>query len=112
MILRPPISTRTDTLFPYTTLFRSSPHAARGLPAPVPRGATPDRRRQAQILCRSRVRGPLRQGVMPFKRCEDLAPENRPALGKIGRASCRERGCQYEWISVVAVSLKKKHNEK
>src|SRR3546814_5704935 len=25
MILRPPRSTRTDTLFPYTTLFRSSP---------------------------------------------------------------------------------------
>src|SRR3546814_6255330 len=24
MILRPPISTRTDTLFPYTTLFRST----------------------------------------------------------------------------------------
>src|SRR3546814_7196242 len=24
MILRPPITTRTDTLFPYTTLFRSS----------------------------------------------------------------------------------------
>src|SRR3546814_14433229 len=30
MILRPPISTRTDTLFPYTTLFRS-------LPARIPR---------------------------------------------------------------------------
>src|SRR3546814_6311146 len=28
MIRRPPISTRTDTLFPYTTLFRSQP--ARG----------------------------------------------------------------------------------
>src|SRR3546814_18505008 len=27
---------------------------------------------------------------------------------EIGRASCRERGCQYVWISVVAVSLKKK----
>src|SRR3546814_3794320 len=25
MILRPPRSTRTDTLFPYTTLFRSAP---------------------------------------------------------------------------------------
>src|SRR3546814_15153391 len=25
MILRPPRSTRTDTLFPYTTLFRSEP---------------------------------------------------------------------------------------
>src|SRR3546814_14496786 len=24
---------------------------------------------------------------------------------EIGRASCRERGCQYGWISVVAVSL-------
>src|SRR3546814_14498839 len=27
---------------------------------------------------------------------------------KIGRASCRERVCQYVYISVVAVSLKKK----
>src|SRR3546814_15422253 len=27
---------------------------------------------------------------------------------QIGRASCRERVCQYVWISVVAVSLKKK----
>src|SRR3546814_20889115 len=29
MILRPPISTRTDTLFPYTTLFRSASPIAR-----------------------------------------------------------------------------------
>src|SRR3546814_13535676 len=28
MIRRPPRSTRTDTLFPYTTLFRSQPAAA------------------------------------------------------------------------------------
>src|SRR3546814_1889790 len=28
MIRRPPISTRTDTLFPYTTLFRSAEAAA------------------------------------------------------------------------------------
>src|SRR3546814_15040327 len=27
MLLRPPRSTRTDTLFPYTTLFRSQPEA-------------------------------------------------------------------------------------
>src|SRR3546814_18635795 len=33
MIRRPPRSTRTDTLFPYTTLFRSP----RGQPAPAPR---------------------------------------------------------------------------
>src|SRR3546814_12543261 len=30
--------------------------------------------------------------------------------GQIGRASCRERVCQYGEISVVAVSLKKKYN--
>src|SRR3546814_9972418 len=27
MLRRPPVSTRTDTLFPYTTLFRSADHA-------------------------------------------------------------------------------------
>src|SRR3546814_867431 len=31
-----------------------------------------------------------------------------PFPDEIGRASCRERVCQYVWISVVAVSLKKK----
>src|SRR3546814_5518320 len=30
MIRRPPRSTRTDTLFPYTTLFRSSSHSGVG----------------------------------------------------------------------------------
>src|SRR3546814_5493932 len=33
MIRRPPRSTRTDTLFPYTTLFRSPPVDGRGQPA-------------------------------------------------------------------------------
>src|SRR3546814_10965771 len=32
------------------------------------------------------------------------------AAGEIGRASCRERVCQYVSISVAAVSLKKKKN--
>src|SRR3546814_19705202 len=35
----------------------------------------------------------------------DVADPLRP---EIGRASCRERVCQYVYISVVAVSLKKK----
>src|SRR3546814_9736427 len=42
MIRRPPGSTRTDTLFPYTTLFRSDPGACRpraaGPPARPPGG--------------------------------------------------------------------------
>src|SRR3546814_12442715 len=53
MIRRPPRSTRTDTLFPYTTLFRS-PGATR--PSSAPRGCAPrlqalsHRRRQARTL--------------------------------------------------------------
>src|SRR3546814_4233333 len=38
MIRRPPRSTRTDTLFPYTTLFRSLP----GLSGDIPRPAEPE----------------------------------------------------------------------
>src|SRR3546814_4677274 len=54
MLRRPPRSTRTDTLFPYTTLFRSegfrkprSPHGLRRLlrsaPNPMARGLTDDK---------------------------------------------------------------------
>src|SRR3546814_19308546 len=37
MIRRPPRSTRTDTLFPYTTLFRSQAAGARWLGSPLAR---------------------------------------------------------------------------
>src|SRR3546814_2672964 len=37
MIRRPPRSTRTDTLFPYTTLFRSCHHRLAHIPAQVER---------------------------------------------------------------------------
>src|SRR3546814_3084160 len=50
MIRRPPRSTRTDTLFPYTTLFRSDP--ARAV-LPVDRDdAQPDRDRRAAAVRR------------------------------------------------------------
>src|SRR3546814_20766842 len=50
-------------------------------------------------------------GWMPYSRVfESLWHGRRHALvgPEIGRASCRERVCQYVSISVVAVSLKKK----
>src|SRR3546814_13514657 len=52
MIRRPPRSTRTDTLFPYTTLFRS---------ARAPAGARGSRRRlwRARIELRPRIYHPL-----------------------------------------------------
>src|SRR3546814_9164355 len=46
----------------------SSDLAARGFAAPVPRGATADRRRQATLFRRSRVRGEVRQGVERLNR--------------------------------------------
>src|SRR3546814_10278740 len=44
MIRRPPISTRTDTLFPYTTLFRSLLRRLRERFAYRPEGASVQRR--------------------------------------------------------------------
>src|SRR3546814_9370971 len=53
MIRRPPRSTRTDTLFPYTTLFRSA-LAARGHPARRPLV------QQARPVRQARLRGARR----------------------------------------------------
>src|SRR3546814_9908228 len=39
-------------------------------------------------------------GIPPCQGCHGV---------EIGRAACRERGCQYGWITVVAVSVKKKN---
>src|SRR3546814_16171084 len=58
--------------------------------------------------CRSKRSSLLRSGMRVLvHRSRD---RRRPDLLQIGRASCRERVCQYVWISVVAVSLKKKNN--
>src|SRR3546814_13681262 len=66
MIRRPPRSTRTDTLFPYTTLFRSTrrfkPHAARRTVGRLkPHGGGADKHAELSPtrhnLCRIRARG-------------------------------------------------------
>src|SRR3546814_17302102 len=54
MIRRPPRSTRTDTLFPYTTLFRSILDEPLGHPA-VPDGPLDQRRQVAQSEKRDRL---------------------------------------------------------
>src|SRR3546814_7913105 len=65
IIRRPPRSTRTDTLFPYTTLFRSPHHDRRLLRGGGRRPAGQRPARQA---------GPLLPG--PIRRC-DPAPQVR-----------------------------------
>src|SRR3546814_1318023 len=48
MIRRPPKSTRTDTLFPYTTLFRSVAAQVQAVAGPHEAGHQPRRRRTGQ----------------------------------------------------------------
>src|SRR3546814_16921124 len=58
---------------------------------------------------RHKQNGYVHQGVNRFAQRHILAFAVVP--GQIGRASCRERVCQYVSISVVAVSLKKKNDQ-
>src|SRR3546814_8334576 len=56
MIRRPPRSTRTDTLFPYTTLFRSAHHAHLGRRDALPGDGESRHRREGRSAGRTRRR--------------------------------------------------------
>src|SRR3546814_11263475 len=82
MIRRPPRSTRTDTLFPYTTLFRSGAIVA----------VTLIYRQRVWTLLTGLADRETRNYALKLA----LAFVITAALGmEIGRASCRERVCQY-----------------
>src|SRR3546814_21048246 len=103
MIRRPPRSTRTDTLFPYTTLFRSRA----GKQITVGFNAAQSNQivdmRECPLLAPDlfALIGPIRDLL------GTIAPQRRPVKVKlqmldqgaevvqIGRASCRESVCQY-----------------
>src|SRR3546814_17494019 len=102
MIRRPPRSTRTDTLFPYTTLFRSEgptpgPYGLSNLHARLGRmvpghALLHDSGRPGEPGALSLPHGPgcLASGhAAGDARSAPLQPD------KIGRESCRERVCQY-----------------
>src|SRR3546814_4407693 len=81
MIRRPPRSTRTDTLFPYTTLFRSSSnpdgYSNRGRHLHSGRFETPDERRTRSVdLCGCAFRGsPRSAGCGRSERSEEHTSE-------------------------------------
>src|SRR3546814_11997733 len=97
MILRPPRSTRTDTLFPYTTLFRSTQFA---LTEFLAEGHFLRHLRYMKTLYRQR-RELLQRHLDPAVAIDRFAGLTAIALlpygtdDEIGRASCRERVCQY-----------------
>src|SRR3546814_14346503 len=121
MIPRPPRSTRTDTLCPYTTLFRSiisgnfSTESANELAILLRSGKLP----VALQVVEERTVGPdlgadsIRSGII----ASIVAPVavlmfllvtygRFGVYAKIGRASCRARVCTSVRLSGVAVSLK------
>src|SRR3546814_17799447 len=114
MIRRPPRSTRTDTLFPYTTLFRSadSQKCACGiLRARLRNGGDrlvdlDKRRRQVGQLMHDLEHGETVVEREKFLKLVVPAAQRLLRSGQyghvewsleqqIGRASCRERVCQY-----------------
>src|SRR3546814_3794719 len=89
MIRRPPRSTRTDTLFPYTTLFRSlRQFAARGRFGPEGPGKVDRRYDRSQISCLGAIRNLPLDRDTPFSQVlltlVDL-PERREILGMTER---------------------------
>src|SRR3546814_13435139 len=94
---RPPRSTRTDTLFPYTTLFRSASNmkklflllfplslAACGAGVALDEMAKETPRSACEEFTRSLLDSPSTYRLVEVSQWEE-----------IGRASCRERVCQY-----------------
>src|SRR3546814_13513560 len=120
MIRRPPRSTRTDTLFPYTTLFRSldpQGNASTGLGIDHK-----DREISSYELLMGQAT--VQQAVVATKLPRlDVLPATVDLSGEevelvdvehrmhrqIGRATCRERVCQSVYISVVALPLQTVH---
>src|SRR3546814_21138243 len=88
MIRRPPRSTRTDTLFPYTTLFRS--------PAP------PAALRRSRFLDRSQVPGPI------FRKESDHADASARPSGRSEEHTSELQSLMR--ISYAVFCLKKKKN--
>src|SRR3546814_12344844 len=101
MLRRPPRSTRTDTLFPYTTLFRSQVAVERRLGGGlflVTRLRLLEVDEELKLVLQD-ARG-QRHGILRRYRAVGLQLHRQLVVvgdlaDEIGRASCRERVCQY-----------------
>src|SRR3546814_20343387 len=107
---RPPRSTRTDTLFPYTTLFRSWPTLRDNKDREIARINGVYGKLLADAGARL-IRGHARlrdahtieingqrhsaEHILIATGCAPDKPDIPGRELEIGRATCRERGCQY-----------------
>src|SRR3546814_11574051 len=97
MIRRPPRSTRTDTLFPYTTLFRSLEQLEAAGFRVIPITGRPAG--WCDMIARfwpvAGIVGENGALYMQYDREERRMHRRFFQSDEIGRASCRERVCQY-----------------
>src|SRR3546814_15565173 len=114
MIRRPPRSTRTDTLFPYTTLFRSGVERVERNRRPVPQ----DRVRDLPRLMAEKERPieggegivPSERGIMRQQHLEHAEPgeQQRSEERRVGKAcvsTCRRGWCPYNLKEIVNQDL-------
>src|SRR3546814_3250251 len=87
MIRRPPRSTRTDTLFPYTTLFRSRARPDRG-----------DRWRRVPHHSRSRRQSPESRSVQRTDRSEEHTSELQSLMRNSYAVFCLKKTKQQRHI--------------
>src|SRR3546814_9413624 len=117
MIRRPPTSTRTDTLFPYTTLFRSvsadaRTAARRGHPVSELQGNRDDRKQQLGRH-RRRSRHALRQR---HRRAERHLPQHRVQEGRLVVDRSEEHTSELQSLMRISYAVfclkKQKHTTK
>src|SRR3546814_18506357 len=111
MIRRSTRSTRTDTLFPYTTLFRSKAMLV-GAPV-IGLNDSGGARIQEGVASLGGYADVFQKNVLASGVVPQISLIMGPCAGgavysQIGRASCRDRVCQYVYISVMDGPLKKK----
>src|SRR3546814_3828583 len=111
MIRRPPRSTRTDTLFPYTTLFRSQGDGMPDHPLPELGGKTPLEAARTPNLDR------IAKSAIKFGMVKTI-PDNLPPGSDVGNLTVLGRSEEHtsELQSLMRISyavfcLKKKNNK-
>src|SRR3546814_960550 len=115
MIRRPPRSTRTDTLFPYTTLFRSAGPAQRVQPLlRRPRGGG-DARQPATALLAAELRGNGRGAVQPGRhlaRSEEHTSEPQSLMRISYDVFCLQQNTNTEYANNLHASHSPQQNNK
>src|SRR3546814_19083224 len=102
MIRRPPRSTRTDTLFPYTTLFRSNVCTPTNRAGNIGGDGFEDCNPANLFIDGDGLAGPgtptYQNSTATFRQrltTDSIAAYGEAKYDQIGRASCRERVCKY-----------------